>query len=154
MTENTLCFAQTPVFNAVPAESHPSFARVASRENSYPNCRQIEQTVGLVFGVSRDDLRCTSRGRANVALARQVAMYLAHVGYGHSLTRVGHLFQRDRTTVSHACAVVEDKRDDPAFDYVLELLERLVSPNPAMLRPSALQLDGSDHETLKPFKER
>ncbi len=35
-------------------------------------------------------------------------------------------FQRDRTTVAHACGVVEDLRDDPRFDRVLELLETIV----------------------------
>jgi len=44
-----------------------------------------------------------------------------------SLTEVGHLFERDRTTVSHACGLVEDRRDDPDFDYRLNHLERAVS---------------------------
>ena len=44
-----------------------------------------------------------------------------------SLTEVGHLFERDRTTVAHACGLVEDRRDDPDFDYRLNHLERAVS---------------------------
>ncbi len=76
-----------------------------------------------VFGIAGHDLRRTTRGRANVALARQVAMYLAHVGCGLSLTEAGRLFGRDRTTVAHACGVIEDRRDDPAFDRALDLLE-------------------------------
>jgi chromosomal replication initiation ATPase DnaA len=54
-------------------------------------------------------------------------MYLAHVGCGVSLTEVGRLFERDRTTVAHACGLIEDKRDDPDFDYRLDHLERAVS---------------------------
>ena len=50
-------------------------------------------------------------------------MYLAHVACGLSLTEVGQVFARDRTTVAHACGLVEDLRDDPAFDRSLELLE-------------------------------
>jgi chromosomal replication initiation ATPase DnaA len=61
-----------------------------------------------------------------VALARQIAMYLSHVAFRVSLTDVGRIFGRDRTTVSHACAVVEDLRDDPRFDRILDLLERIV----------------------------
>src|SRR5204862_7137328 len=61
----------------------------------------IERAVVQVFGVAHDDLRRSSRGRAKVALARQVAMYLAHVGCGLSLTETGRLFARDRTTVAH-----------------------------------------------------
>jgi chromosomal replication initiation ATPase DnaA len=65
-----------------------------------------------------------SRGRANAALARQLAMYLVHVTLGETLSRVGEAFGRDRTTVSHACGLIEDMRDDPAFDAELTELER------------------------------
>jgi hypothetical protein len=89
-----------------------------------PTSREaIEQAVVQVFGVGRDDLRRLSRGRAKVALARQVAMYLAHVACGLTLTDTGKLFGRDRTTVAHACGVIEDRRDDPLFDRALDLLE-------------------------------
>ncbi len=50
-------------------------------------------------------------------------MYLAHVALGITMRDVGGLFARDRTTVAHACGVIEDKRDEPAFDRALELLE-------------------------------
>ena len=94
----------------------------------------VELAVSQVFGVARDDIGMQTRGRAHVALARHVAMYLAHVAYGLSLTDVGRLFARDRTTVAHACALVEDRRDDQPFDRALELLELVVralaSPRP------------------------
>ena len=83
----------------------------------------IEHAVTQVFGIAGHDLRRATRGRANVALARQVAMYLAHVGCGMSLTETGRLFERDRTTVAHACGIIEDRRDDPLFDRALDLLE-------------------------------
>ena len=86
----------------------------------------IEEAVVRVFGVRSEDLNRMTRGRANVALARQVAMYLAHVACGLSLTDTGRLFGRDRTTVAHACGVIEDRRDDPAFDRALDLLEWVV----------------------------
>ena len=92
----------------------------------------IEHAVTLVFGVHGGDLQLARRGRAQVALARQTAMYLAHVGFSLSLTEVGQLFERDRTTVAHACALIEDRRDDCDFDRALELLERAVK---AMRRP-------------------
>ncbi|QEL26541.1 hypothetical protein FQV39_11825 [Bosea sp. F3-2] len=68
-------------------------------------------------------LRGATRGRQQVALARQVAMYLAHVTFGLSLTRVGTCFGRDRTTVRHACALVEDRRDDLRLECGLNALE-------------------------------
>jgi chromosomal replication initiation ATPase DnaA len=65
----------------------------------------------------------TSRCRADAARARHLAMYLAHVVKGISLTTIGSAFGRDRTTVSYACALIEDLRDDAAFDAELDALE-------------------------------
>jgi chromosomal replication initiation ATPase DnaA len=83
--------------------------------------------VAAVFEVEVDDLRAATRRSPRAAFARQVAMYLAHVVCGLSLTEVGSLFARDRTTVAHACGVVEDRRDDPELDGRLDHLERAVS---------------------------
>ena len=63
------------------------------------------------------------RGPRKIAFARQLAMYLTHVGFGLTLTEVGACFERDRTTVRHACALVEDRRDQPAFDLAVSALE-------------------------------
>jgi chromosomal replication initiation ATPase DnaA len=86
----------------------------------------LDLMVAGVFDVESDLLRLPTRGRARVALARQVAMYLAHIACGLSLTEVGELFERDRTTVAHACEVIEQRRDDANFDAALELLEGIV----------------------------
>ena len=64
-----------------------------------------------------------NRGNATVASARQVALYLVHVGFGLTFTQTGHLFGRDRTTVSYACRAVEERREDPDFDACLDYLE-------------------------------
>lgn len=115
-------------------ESAPGRTATKAPENGPVLRPAVELAVAQVFGVERADIGMQTRGRARVALARQVAMYLAHVAYGLSLTDVGRLFSRDRTTVAHACALVEDRRDDQAFDRALELLElvvrALVTPRP------------------------
>ncbi len=91
------------------------------------HCRPVRQAlepaVAAVFDVSLSQLRASTRGSQRVAFARQVTMYLAHVVLGLSLTEVGGLFARDRTTVAHACAAIEDLRDDPLFDAQLDHLE-------------------------------
>jgi chromosomal replication initiation ATPase DnaA len=87
----------------------------------------IDPAVAAVFEVELHDLRAATRGSTRTAFARQVAMYLAHVVCGLSLTEVGTLFARDRTTAAHACSVVEDRRDDPDLDGRLEHLERAVA---------------------------
>ncbi|WP_332691446.1 helix-turn-helix domain-containing protein [Bosea sp. (in: a-proteobacteria)] len=68
-------------------------------------------------------LRQERRGVSRVAFGRQVAMYLAHVGLGLNLSQVGLAFGRDRTTVRHACALVEDRRSQPGFELALAALE-------------------------------
>jgi chromosomal replication initiation ATPase DnaA len=58
-----------------------------------------------------------------VARARQIAIYLAHVGFGLNYTHLGEAFGRDRTTIRHACFRIEDARDEIRFDRALEFLE-------------------------------
>ncbi|MEL6372647.1 MAG: helix-turn-helix domain-containing protein [Pseudomonadota bacterium] len=87
----------------------------------------IDHIVAYSFDVSKAMLGASQRGPAPVALARQVGMYLAHVECGLTLTQVGHLYARDRTTVAHACALIEDRRDCAALDYQLELLGAAVA---------------------------
>ena len=53
-------------------------------------------------------------------------MYLAHVVCRLSLSEIGVVFARDRSTVAHACGLVEDQRDDPILDAKLDCLERAV----------------------------
>ncbi|GIL03310.1 MAG: hypothetical protein BroJett030_32090 [Alphaproteobacteria bacterium] len=67
-----------------------------------------------------------SRGTANVARARHIAMYLLHTSLSIPYGDVGARFSRDRTTVSHACRIVEDLRDDPALDAFIARLEEMV----------------------------
>ncbi len=83
--------------------------------------------AGFALGQSMADIAAPSRGRADAAFARQVAMYLTYAGFGMSLARVALAFGRDRSTVSHACRQIEDRRDDPAFDLWLEQLERVIT---------------------------
>ena len=50
-------------------------------------------------------------------------MYLMHVDFAVSFDAIGRIFGRDRTTVSHACRVVEDGRDDIWLDCRLAAIE-------------------------------
>ena len=88
-----------------------------------------DRAAGLVAyesNISKALIFNRSRCQAKAARARQLAMYLAHVVLGQSLTAVGYAFGRDRTTVSHACAVIEDMRDDPDFDAEVSRLESIL----------------------------
>ena len=65
--------------------------------------------------------------RRTLCHVRQIAMYVCHVALQIPLYEIGKAFGRDRTTVGHACHVVEDRRDDPAFDDFVAAVERTVS---------------------------
>jgi hypothetical protein len=85
----------------------------------------LEVATSAAVGVPVDVLHAPSRCAAPIAFARQSAIYLAHVVLGLNYTAAGRLFGRDRTTAAHACQRVEERRDDPAIDGLLEMLERL-----------------------------
>lgn len=86
----------------------------------------LYNTVSTVFEIDGALLAQPSRGRARIALARQVAMYLGHVACGLSLTAVGRVFDRDRSTVAHACKRIEDRREDSDFDAAIQMMESSV----------------------------
>lgn len=86
--------------------------------------RLVEVAVCSALSMPAGTLCAAGRGGTHkVAFARQLAMYLTHVGFGLTMTEVGSCFQRDRTTVRHACALVEDRRDHPGFDLAVSALE-------------------------------
>ena len=86
-------------------------------------CQWVAFCVARDFGLEMPALFAPTRGGPRAAFARQVAMYLAHTGFELSLEMISRVFDRDRTTVSHACHVVEDGRDDIWLDCRLEALE-------------------------------
>lgn len=86
-------------------------------------CLAVAVCVALDFALSPEVLFARRRGTPRVAQARQIAMYLAHVGFALSVEGVARHFRRDRSTVAHACRVVEDNRDDRWFDCRVSALE-------------------------------
>lgn len=100
----------------------------------------IERCVVAVLGLSgRPEVRSAiagpPRSGTEVVFARQVVMYLAHVGCGLSFTATARLYARHRSTAAYACAVVEGSRDDTAFDRVIEQLERFVRLGVGQIEP-------------------
>lgn len=83
------------------------------------------------MGVGVEGVEGDSRSPREV-LARQVAMYIASVGFGMSYARVAAALGRDRSTIQHACRIIEDRRDDPGFDRWIEALEVTASRAPVM----------------------
>lgn len=90
----------------------------------------VEHCITSVFSISKSALRRRDR-TGDIVLARQVAMYLSHVAFGLTFSEISLIFQRDRTTVAHACAAIEDLRDNPSFDRALFALENALIRLPA-----------------------
>jgi chromosomal replication initiation ATPase DnaA len=93
--------------------------------------------VAFALDVSDEDVLSLQRGNAAVAFARQVAAYLCHTAFEMSLARVAIAFGRDRSTVAHACHVIEDRRDEAHFDVWIGSLESMLREAPAPLSASA-----------------
>ena len=85
---------------------------------------QIQKKVADQFHLTIKDL-VGRRRPANIAFARQVAMYLARKLTNHSLVEVGEAFGgRDHGTVCHACKTVENRIElEPDVRTKLEGLE-------------------------------
>ncbi|MCI1831863.1 MAG: chromosomal replication initiator protein DnaA [Bifidobacterium sp.] len=83
--------------------------------------------VAKYFHLTFDDLVGRARTK-NVALARQVAMYLAREMTSMSLVDIGEVFGgRDHTTVMHAYTRISNEMQEKQeiYNYVMELTVRL-----------------------------
>jgi chromosomal replication initiation ATPase DnaA len=89
--------------------------------------RMLTEAIGEALGIRPDRILSPVRGTARVALARQVAIYLARTRLGLSFTEAGRLFRRDRTTAAHACRRVEETRDDAVFDALIDSLDATIA---------------------------
>ena len=93
----------------------PNAPRAGDTTHDRARAQICAAAVAIEFGAPELELSRPDRRGPNVDFARQVAMYLAHVQYGMNHTRIGALFSRDRSTVSHACRCVSELMDDAVF---------------------------------------
>ncbi len=85
--------------------------------------RQLTEELLRATGLEQDQ----DPGRRATSHVRQVAMYVCHVAYSMPMGEVAEAFGRDRSTVGHACRMVEDRRDDRAYDTFVAIVERMAS---------------------------
>ncbi len=95
--------------------------------------RLVMAAVSLEFGVPDIEVWSQTKGDSRSSFARQIGMYLTHIVFEINLSRVARTFNRDRSTASHACRVVEESRDDELIDDKLTRLEAFLerAPHPA-----------------------
>lgn len=88
--------------------------------------RRIVDQVAAHFGVGRPALLGEPRA-AHIALARHVAMHLCRDLHGYSLPLIGRAFNRDHTSVLHACRRIEALRqEDPQLAAQLDALAETI----------------------------
>lgn len=114
------------------AENRTNHERLLERRSpidadDHARAQLIAHLVALATGLTAAEILHGSGAEPRVLRARQVAIYLAAVGLGWTLTRAGAAFGRDRTTAGIACRRVEDLRDDPRIDRALDALERFLT---------------------------
>jgi len=88
-------------------------------------CGIVRQLTAEMIALISDRVQLRRDRRRINCYVRQIAMYVCHVALRISLNDIGQAFGRDRTTVGHACGVVEDRRDDPGFDEFVSSVERI-----------------------------
>lgn len=103
----------------------PSAIPSRSSERVVFVCDCMIDIASALFNVSGRELRQPGRASTSVSRVRQIAMYVTHVVMGLTMAEVGRGFGRDRTTVLHACHLIEDMRDDADFDAIVALAERV-----------------------------
>ncbi|MEM6537220.1 MAG: helix-turn-helix domain-containing protein [Pseudomonadota bacterium] len=103
------------------------------------------EVISEAFNVPLARLATASRQQANVAFARQMAMYLCHVVGELSIREIAIEFAREPSTVSHACHAIEDRRDIDVFDRQLTVLEEALRERlQARLTPPGLAMTAND----------
>ncbi len=115
-----------------PRKPRPGSLATAAELRARLGPRLAEAVAANWQGCSLRDLRAETRCSAPIAEARQLGMYLVHTLFRLSMTRTGAVFGRDRTTVRHACRLMEDRRDRPQIDQSLMLIEPLWCAGPVI----------------------
>ncbi|MFZ2257077.1 MAG: chromosomal replication initiator protein DnaA [Clostridiaceae bacterium] len=86
---------------------------VAETKNRTLSIELIQEVVANYYNLSVDDLKSMRRTR-NVALPRQIAMYLSRSLTSTSLPKIGEEFNKDHTTVMHAYSKIKEAMDTDA----------------------------------------
>lgn len=85
---------------------------------------RIIEVTAQKSGLLVEDLLGKKRSEP-ISQARQIAMYLCRELTGYSLPQIGDAFQRNHSTVVHACnKVIADMNDDPMFRARIEKIRK------------------------------
>lgn len=80
--------------------------QIFSTDKRRMTVQAIQLGVARYYGISIQDLKALTRQRS-IALPRQIAMYLTRKHTNLSFKEIAFLFEKDHTTVLHACRKME-----------------------------------------------
>ena len=96
----------------------------AASEPRHVTCEDIIRAVASYYNVRPEDIRGPKRNREFIQ-PRQMAMFLSREMADVSLEMIGNAFNRDHTTVMHACQkVAADMKSSPSLVYAAEDMKR------------------------------
>lgn len=131
------CAKQARTIKALQKEVAELSARLKAivREDDSPlvmpsRIKSVITAVAEYYRISLNDIVCHRRSR-EVALPRQVAMYLAKELTTNSLPEIGRVLDRDHSTILHGCRKIATLRlQDPVLDTQIRELTDLLTPPP------------------------
>lgn len=82
--------------------------------------------VAMRLGTPMETITRKGRLSRPAVRVRRVSLYLAHVALSWPLERVGHAFGINRQTVGTACARIEEARDEPHLNDLLDQLAETI----------------------------
>ena len=86
----------------------------------------VLQIVAVRLGMPVESVARKGRLSLPALRAKRVTLYLCHVALGWTLERVGHAMGVNRQTVSTACARLEEARDEPHLNDLLDQLAEAI----------------------------
>lgn len=98
-----------------------------SVNNNLVTIENIQKTVADYYNIKVADMH-SKRRPANIALPRQIAMYLAKELTQHSLPEIGANFGgRDHTTVMHAVRkITQERKSNAELNHEIHVLEQMI----------------------------
>jgi hypothetical protein len=112
---------------AAAADSPASQLASPSGMSPVQACGIVRHLVDELLMLIGDRVQMRRDRRRALCHIRQIAMYVCHVSLGIAQSDIGEAFGRDRTTVGHACGVVEERRENAAFDDFVSTVERIAN---------------------------
>ena len=99
---------------------------IIKREKTAISPEKVMDEVAARYGIRRDDILSARRNR-DVAVPRQLAIYLTRELAQLSTTRIGDAFGRDHSTIMHACRKTADSiAADKEFARIVDEITRAI----------------------------